>query len=45
MLISLQRSRTPWQPGKALHGLDQLGLDADSRQVFLYSNAQRIFGL
>jgi uncharacterized protein len=32
-------------PGKALHGLDQLGLDDDSRSLFLYGNAQRLFGL
>jgi uncharacterized protein len=30
---------------KALDGLDRLGLDDDSRDLFLHGNAQRIFGL
>lgn len=31
-------------PGKALQGLDQLGLDDDSRELFLHGNARHIFG-
>lgn len=31
-------------PGKALQGLDQLGLDDDTRELFLHGNAQRLFG-
>jgi predicted TIM-barrel fold metal-dependent hydrolase len=32
-------------PGKALEGLDSLGLDDETRELFLAGNAQRVFGL
>ncbi len=32
-------------PGKALEGLDQLGLDAETQALFLGGNAARVFGL
>lgn len=32
-------------PVKALEHLDELGLDAEARELFLYGNARRVFGL
>ena len=32
-------------PARALDGLDALGLDAATRELFLGGNAQRVFGL
>jgi hypothetical protein len=32
-------------PGKALEGLDSLGLDAEARALFLHGNAERVFRL
>lgn len=32
-------------PQKALEGLDSLGLDAETRELFLSGNARRVFGL
>ena len=32
-------------PERALQGLDELGLDAETREAFLHGNAERVFGL
>jgi hypothetical protein len=32
-------------PGKALEGLDDLGLDEETRDLYLEGNARRVFGL
>ncbi len=32
-------------PAKAVQGLDSLGLDADTAELFLHENAERIFGI
>jgi predicted TIM-barrel fold metal-dependent hydrolase len=32
-------------PAKCLEGLDDLGLDEEARRMYLYENAQRVFGL
>ena len=32
-------------PQQALQGLDELGLDEETRRLFLYQNAQRVFKL
>ena len=32
-------------PGKALEGLDGLGLDAEAREMFLSGNARRVFAI
>ena len=32
-------------PARALEGLDDLGLDAATREAFLHGNAERVFGL
>lgn len=32
-------------PAKCLEGLDELGLDEEAKRMFLYQNAQRVFGL
>jgi hypothetical protein len=33
------------QPARALAGLDELGLDDETRQLFLAGNAIRVYGL
>ncbi len=32
-------------PEKALEGLDELGLDPETRELYLHANAERVFGL
>lgn len=32
-------------PERALEGLDELGLDDETRELFLGGNARRVFGL
>jgi predicted TIM-barrel fold metal-dependent hydrolase len=32
-------------PQQALEGLDELGLDAETRELFLHGNAERLLGL
>jgi uncharacterized protein len=34
-----------WPAGECLSGLDALGLDAETRELFLHGNADRVFGL